>query len=183
MDCIMPGFSVHGIPQARILEWVVIYFSRASSRLRDRTCISCIAGRFFLPLNHQRSITCWIPPKYYMLIPSTLLPYITSEMYMVLSCSFYNLASTCQSAPTGPSPPHSLQDCLEQRRFSEKQRNSSVLQYWCTTNPIYCTTNGLVSPHGRRIHPNCKPRSEATSVQFSSVSRVQLFSTPWTAAH
>ena len=47
MDCSPPGFSVHGILQARILEWVAIPFSRESSRLRDRTQVSCIAGRFF----------------------------------------------------------------------------------------------------------------------------------------
>ena len=35
MDCSLPGSSVHGIFQARVLEWVVISFSRGSSRLRD----------------------------------------------------------------------------------------------------------------------------------------------------
>ena len=44
-DCSPPGSSVLGIPQARMLEWVAIYFSRASSWPRDRTQI-CIAGRF-----------------------------------------------------------------------------------------------------------------------------------------
>ena len=47
MDCSLPGSSVHGILQARILGWVAITFSRGSSRLRDRTRVSCIAGRFF----------------------------------------------------------------------------------------------------------------------------------------
>ena len=47
MDCSRPGSSVHGILQARILEWVAISFSRGSSRLRDRTQVSCIAGRLF----------------------------------------------------------------------------------------------------------------------------------------
>ena len=42
-----PGSSVHGISQARILEWVAISFSRGSSRPRDRTHISCFAGGFF----------------------------------------------------------------------------------------------------------------------------------------
>ena len=37
MDCSLPGSSVHGILQARILEWVAISFSRGSSRPRDRT--------------------------------------------------------------------------------------------------------------------------------------------------
>ena len=48
MDCGPPGSSVHGILQARILGWVVISFSRGSSWCRDQTCISCIAGGFFI---------------------------------------------------------------------------------------------------------------------------------------
>ena len=50
MDCSLPGSSVHGILQTRILEWVAILFSRGSSRSRDRThisCSSCITGGFF----------------------------------------------------------------------------------------------------------------------------------------
>ena len=47
MDCSLPGFSVHGILQARTLEWVAISFSRGSSQPRYRTQVSCIAGGFF----------------------------------------------------------------------------------------------------------------------------------------
>ena len=43
LDCSLPDSSVHGIPQARILEWVAILFSRGSSRSRDQTQVSCIA--------------------------------------------------------------------------------------------------------------------------------------------
>ena len=43
-----PGSSVHGILQARILEWVAIPFSRGSSQCRGWTWVSCIAGRFFI---------------------------------------------------------------------------------------------------------------------------------------
>ena len=42
-----PDCFVHEIFQARVLEWVAISYSRGSSQPRDRTCISCIAGRFF----------------------------------------------------------------------------------------------------------------------------------------
>ena len=49
MDCSLPGFSVHGIFQARVLEWVAISFSRGSSGPRDRTQVSCIVGRCFTP--------------------------------------------------------------------------------------------------------------------------------------
>ena len=47
MDGNLPGSSVHGISQARILEWVTILFSRGSSWPRDQTWESCIAGRIF----------------------------------------------------------------------------------------------------------------------------------------
>ena len=47
MDCSPPGSSVHEIFQTRILEWVAISFSRGSSQPRDRTRVSCTAGRFF----------------------------------------------------------------------------------------------------------------------------------------
>ena len=47
MDCSPPGFSFHGILQARILEWVAISFCRGSSQPRDQTRVSRIAGRCF----------------------------------------------------------------------------------------------------------------------------------------
>ena len=46
-DCSLPGSSVHGILQARILEWVAIPFSRGSSQPSDQTQVSCISGKFF----------------------------------------------------------------------------------------------------------------------------------------
>ena len=47
VDCSLPSSSVHGILQARILEWVAISFSRGSSQPRDRTWVSRIGGRRF----------------------------------------------------------------------------------------------------------------------------------------
>jgi len=50
MDCSPPGSSVHGIFQARILEWVAVPLSRRSSRPRDQTLVSGISctGRWVL---------------------------------------------------------------------------------------------------------------------------------------
>ena len=48
VDCSPPGSSIHGILQARILEWVAIPSSRGSSQPRDRTQVSCTASRFFI---------------------------------------------------------------------------------------------------------------------------------------
>jgi len=65
-DCSPPGFSVHRIFQARILEWVAIPFSRGSFLIRDETQVSCTAGRFFTVWNTREDLytcfksNCWI---------------------------------------------------------------------------------------------------------------------------
>ena len=64
--CSLPGSSVHGILQTKILEWVAISFSRESSLPRDWTQVSCIVGRFFpfwatseaLDTSHKNSKDC-----------------------------------------------------------------------------------------------------------------------------
>ena len=58
MDDSPPGSSVHGISQARILEWVAISFSRGSSPPRVQTCgscISCFGRQDYFPTSHQES--------------------------------------------------------------------------------------------------------------------------------
>ena len=47
-DCSPPVSSVHGISQARILDWVAISFSRGTSQLSDQLTSSALAGRFFI---------------------------------------------------------------------------------------------------------------------------------------
>ena len=46
-DCSPPGSSVHGLLQVRILEWIAVFFSRASSWPRGQTQVSCTADRVF----------------------------------------------------------------------------------------------------------------------------------------
>ena len=53
VDCSPPRSSVHGIFQARVLEWVSISFSRGSSQPRDRTQVSCIVSKTLYCLSHQ----------------------------------------------------------------------------------------------------------------------------------
>ena len=64
VDCSPPASSVHGVLQARILEWVSISSSRGSSWLRDQTLVSCVSciGRqiFFPPLSHPGSPLPWL---------------------------------------------------------------------------------------------------------------------------
>ena len=63
VDCSLPGSSVHGILQARILEWVVMPSSRGSSQPRDQTHISYItrlAGRFFTTGATRPQLKCYL---------------------------------------------------------------------------------------------------------------------------
>ena len=57
MDRSLPGSSVHGIFQARVLEWVAIFFSKQSSQPRDRTWVSTLQADVLLsePLGGQVS--------------------------------------------------------------------------------------------------------------------------------
>ena len=58
-DCSLPGSSVHGILQARILEWVAIPFSRGSSQARDWIQVSHIAGGFFTSWATRKAQEFW----------------------------------------------------------------------------------------------------------------------------
>ena len=61
MDCSLLGFSVYEISQARILEWVAISFSQGSSRPKDSTHISCIAGIFLTTEPPGKpKLLCWL---------------------------------------------------------------------------------------------------------------------------
>ena len=79
------SFSVHGISQARILEWVAIFFSRGSSITRNWThdsCVSCLAGGFFtteppgkpymLSIFGQKK--SWLWPRYLVVLAQFLPP-------------------------------------------------------------------------------------------------------------
>ena len=59
MDCSPPGSSVHGILQARILEWVAIPFSRGSSWPRDRTQVFLKYRQILYRLSHLGSPSVW----------------------------------------------------------------------------------------------------------------------------
>ena len=74
MDCSPPGSSVHGIPQARIMEWIAISFSRGSSQPRNQRVsqVLCI-GRWIL---------------YRVLLKSNKIKYVKS-LVQWLACSRY----------------------------------------------------------------------------------------------
>ena len=91
VDCCPPGTSVHGILQARILEWVAIPFFSGSSRIRDRTWIFHIAGRFFIvwatreaPSSLNPLLLCEARFKYHN--HPWALPYLCLPLWTEISC-------------------------------------------------------------------------------------------------
>ena len=79
MNCSIPGSSVLGILQARILEWVAISFSRESLPARDRTQTSCNAGRFFTSLPCE-------PPRKHLSSPTRDETHVSYIGRWILNC-------------------------------------------------------------------------------------------------
>ena len=69
VDCSQPGFSIHGIFQARILEWAAVSFSREPSPPRDQTCVSCI-DRWILYHWATREARMTLSSTYFYICPS-----------------------------------------------------------------------------------------------------------------
>ena len=70
MDCSLTGSSLHGILQARVLEWVAVSFSRGSSRRRDQTRVSCIPGRRFKIWATREAHSLWNLNTFFFQTPS-----------------------------------------------------------------------------------------------------------------
>ena len=95
MDCSLPGSSIHGVLQARILQWIAIPFSRGSSRSRNWTQVSCIAGRFFVIWATRETLTIVVEISLFfwsflfaltfssrlesLLIPSPIIPHLPTH--------------------------------------------------------------------------------------------------------
>ena len=84
MDCSPPGSSVQEISQVRILEWVAISFSRAPSRPRDRTQVSCTAGRFFTDWATREAQFLNSTFIFYFVVLALLLEYFLPLIYVTL---------------------------------------------------------------------------------------------------
>ena len=118
MDCSPPGSSLHGILQARVLEWVAISFSRGSSQPRDRTQVSHVVGRCFNlwatreartnPREHQivrthTKETTWIKTRHHPNSSGTLCrtPHLNNKQNKntntITSRKDYNLIQPCPS--------------------------------------------------------------------------------------
>ena len=62
MHCSLPGSSGYGISQARILQWVAIFFYKGSSQPRDQSQVSCLAGGFLTTESLEKPIKIFNEP-------------------------------------------------------------------------------------------------------------------------
>ena len=104
-DCSLWDSSIHGIYQARELEWVAISFCRGSFWPRDRTRVSLIASRCFYHLSHQGSCLFWYikliiisqTEKVISLISNHLLSFVNPFWYI---CKKFEKLNACDGWAT-----------------------------------------------------------------------------------
>ena len=137
MDCSPPGFSVHGILQARTLEWVAISSPRGSSQTRDQTLVtyvSCMAGRFCITSAIKEG-----SPNISVLLsifPASLAPVVGPRVPLQSS------GTDALWGSPGGAVVKNLPCNAENRgsipgwRRSPEEENDSPLQYSCLGNPM-----------------------------------------------
>ena len=123
IHCSPPGYSVHGILQARILEWVAIPFSRGFSQPRDWTWVSHIAGRFF---------TIWATREDPKKIVQLANKYISTFGYKVRSLIDKNQMTGFYSTENIQSVPKDLFYIVQFRRWSTDLMSVCVCVRVCT---------------------------------------------------
>ena len=140
MACSPPGFSTHGIFQARKLEWVAIFCSRVSSWPRVWNRISCVASSLLnckwilYQLSHQGStvLTC-LPLKK---VQSSGFPLKSQRIFCI-----FVLFMCCKGFPSGSvikNPPANAGDTgsIPGSGRSPGEGNGSPLQFSCLENPM-----------------------------------------------
>ena len=138
MDCSPLGSSVHGIFQARILEWVSIPFSRESSRPRDQTWVSCIAGR---------SLTIWVHQGNPFMVG------IKTNFYGVLLCSLSSFSN--QILQKRQNLPSYIFNYYSEKAFQFPKLISSQLKQIFHLSPLFFIV--LSFQMSSYVIPNKKP--------------------------
>ena len=143
MDCSPPGFSVHGIFQARLLERLAISYSRGSSPHSERNCISCIAyiGRWIFPIVPRGS-----PPTTLNLSQKAWSKFSPKPRIWTMSVSFPF------SSPFLFFPLHfslSLSWNINYKRFAKRTNNVKKKK---KRKNLCCSSQRLESKHVIEIH-------------------------------
>ena len=152
MDCSLPGSSVHGILQVKILEWVAIPSSRESSPTRYWTHVACIAGRcstFWdtkedsLTHNHHLcKLSLWLWTE----LPSGLPQF----PHLGFPCGSAGKASACNAGDLGLIPGLGR---------SPEEGKGYPLQYSGLENSMDCIVHGVA-----------KSQTQLSDFHFTSIS-------------
>ena len=155
MDCSPPGSSVHGILQARTLEWVAIPFSRGSFQPRKRTLVSCTAGRWCRD-DVVSTANSWAP------CPDLLEETSGGEIF---NQCFYQLTCMCTN--------------IRNYRNKEEKKEKSLSRVWLFATPLTVAHQAPLSmgfsrqeywsgvpcpPPGNLPHPGIEPGSPTLRV-------------------
>ena len=155
MDCRLPGFSVRGVFQARILEWVAVPSSKGSSWPRDRTCVS-YTGRWVTASATIYSVIQCVCACVCVCVCvlATLIVRFSGIKY---------IHNVVQSSPLSISKT-SLSQMIP---WTARRSNQSILN---KINPEYSSEGLLLKLQ----------YFESEKWRWKSLSHVQLFATPWT---
>ena len=151
MDYSLPGSSVHGIFQARVLEWVAISFSRGSSQPRDRTWVSSTAARRF---------TVWATRE--------------AKNRLQLQCSAYqdthdifhktgtNNSKVCMESKR----PWIVKAILRKNNNAENITQPDVEPYYKTMRNCYIYYSYIVWYQHKKRHRDCPNRTERPEINI-----------------
>ena len=165
MDCSLSGSSVHGIFQARVLEWIAISFSRGSSRPRNRTQVSRIAGRHFYRLSQvlnketQRQVQYYYNFKVVMNVKDIVKKKICNKHCIIVStekdaqCESFKLLGAKWGLQPRTPPQIALRNCFKRQLYPvgitvSKYISKSIYLIWgkgeFTQSSIYLTEGFLL---------------------------------------
>ena len=162
MYCNPPGSSLRGIFQARVLEWVAIFFSRGSSWPRVQTCISCLAGGLFTTEPPGKPTSFCVPAPYMLLSPLVLFwgVFSLSALLRVLPVAVASPVTSCadglvtiispSSRPTHPR----AHFCLRKRStWVAKEIGNNIISFSERVISWKCSSRVWVHAHtGMHIH-------------------------------
>ena len=139
VDCSLPGSSVHGIFQARILEWVAISSSRGSYQPRDRTQVSCTEVDFLPRATREALLVSKTCPKWFLVVPSALDAGPPSHVSRLMTLE----ASRCLhlprqgpvTQPWGLEHPHPHLTLLKPPQLSSFHKDLVTRFSWLTPKP------------------------------------------------
>ena len=162
MDCNPPGSSVHGIFQARILEWVSISYSRESSQPRDQARVSCISCICMLILYH---CTTWEGPL------ECVGEHLAHRIFLIQGVATSLLVLWCpQPWPPWPCCPHGASSSEGVQVWITSLHLSHCSSAWCWVCPVGPGTLGFLAvrwqwwwwwwymlclPHGLVVKVSC----------------------------